>query len=171
MLKWFSTFIHVAPADYEIWLEKLAGKGFHPKKVSQWSSIVMSFEKSEPKKYRYVLDVQPVPQSDYVPTYEEFGWELCGRMANTYFWRMEYTDIRPESFSDSAAFEERNKRFATAVLLSLIPFLAAAIILTISFFQLRTSLTARLHSVRTWNGAVLRSVAVSLMGDAENFPE
>lgn len=142
MLKWFSTFIHITPDDYEAWLEKLAHHGYHPKKVSQWSSVVMKFEEGEPKKYRYVLDIQPAPQSDYVSTYEEFGWELCGRMASTYLWRMEYTDERPESFSDNAAYQARNKRFVMAISFSFVLFLIAAIILTVGLFQMISSLDA-----------------------------
>lgn len=141
MLKWFSTFIHVTPADYEAWLEKLAVHGYHPKKVNQWSTVVMEFKEGEPKKYRYVLDIQPVPQPDYVSTYEEFGWELCGQMASTYLWRMEYTDERPESFSDGEAYQERNKRFVAAISFSLLLFFVVAIILTVGFSQMVTSLT------------------------------
>ncbi len=59
---------------------------------------------------------------DLFETYKDFGWELCGQMASTYLWRMEYKDERPESFSDEAARKDRNSRFVKAVSFSFILF-------------------------------------------------
>ncbi|HEX9060509.1 MAG TPA: DUF2812 domain-containing protein, partial [Clostridia bacterium] len=64
----FSAFRYFIPADYEAWFEKLAEEGWHPQKVGQWSSVVMNFAKGEPKKYRYVVDMQAVPKKDYIRT-------------------------------------------------------------------------------------------------------
>lgn len=133
MIKLFSTFIHPVPAEYEEWLENLAQKGYHPKKISQWSSTFMKLQKGEPKKYRYVLDMQPFVQEEYFETYKDFGWELCGQMASTYLWRMEYTDERPESFTDYSALKERNKRFLKATSFSFILLLLIFLIIAVYF--------------------------------------
>lgn len=122
-----SAFKYVVPADYEHWFEELAVTGWHPVKIDQWSSIVMRFEKSEPKKYRYVIDLQPMLKKDYKQTYEEFGWEYVGQMASTHIWRKKYTDERPESFSDVSSREARNKRFIIAISISFTIFLFGAI--------------------------------------------
>lgn len=124
---WLTPFTHVVPADYEDWFEKLAKEGWHPVKVGQWSSIAMRFAKAEPKTYRYVADMQALPKKDYRPTWEEFGWEYVGQMASMHVWRKQYTDVRPESFTDSASRQDRNRRFIFAVSVSFVLFLAAAI--------------------------------------------
>jgi len=54
---WFSAFKHVAPADYENWLEKMALQGWNIDKIGQWSSIYLAMAKTSPKKYRYVYDI------------------------------------------------------------------------------------------------------------------
>lgn len=126
-LFFFTAFKYVVPADYERWFEELAAAGWHPVKIGQWSSLVMRFEKSEPRKYRYVVDAQPTLKKDYIQTYEEFGWEHLGQMASAHVWRQLYSGERPESFSDAPSREARNKRFMMAVSVSLTIFLFATI--------------------------------------------
>jgi hypothetical protein len=114
-LHWLTPFRYVVPADYENWFEEQAAAGWHPVKVGQWSSIAMRFAKGAPKKYRYVVDMQPAPKKDYMRTYQEFGWEFVGQMASAMVWRREYAGERPESFSDVPSRRARNKRFIRAV--------------------------------------------------------
>lgn len=128
-----SAFKYVVPADYEAWFENLAANGWYPKKIGQWSSIAMTLLRREPKKYRYVVDMQALPKKDYKSTYEQFGWEFIGQMASAFVWRKEYTDKRPESFSEMHGLEERNKRFIYAVSVSFFMFLIGAIIVTVCF--------------------------------------
>lgn len=122
-----SAFKFVVPADYEAWFENLAAQGWHPQKVGQWNSLVMHFLKGEPKKYRYVVDMQPFPKKDYKQTYRDFGWEFVGQMASAYVWRREYEGERPESFSDADSRKERNRRFIGAASVSFVLFLLGGI--------------------------------------------
>lgn len=124
---WMTAFRYVVPADYEQWFEKLASQGWHPRKVGQWSSLAMRFFQGEPNKYRYVVDMQPFPRKEYKQMYEEFGWEFVGQMASMMVWRREYTDERPESFSDSDSRKLRNRRFIGAVAVSFALFLLGAL--------------------------------------------
>ncbi len=126
---WFSAFKYVVPADYEEWFEQLAAKGWHPIKIGQWSSIAMHFVKSEPKKYRYVIDMQLYPGKDYQQTYRDFGWEFVGQMASAYVWRREYNGTRPESFSEDVSRYERNTRFKKAASVSFFIFLLSGLAL------------------------------------------
>lgn len=126
-LFFFTAFKYVVPADYEHWFEDLAVSGWHPVKIGQWSSVIMRFEKTEPKKYRYVVDMHPTLKKDYRLTYEQFGWTYLGQMASAHVWRQPYSDERPESFSDAPSREARNKRFIVAISVSLIIFLLATI--------------------------------------------
>jgi hypothetical protein len=117
-LCWWTPFRYAVPADYENWFEQQALEGWHPVRVGQWSSFAMRFEKGEPKRYRYVVDMQPAPRKDYRRIYEEFGWEFVGQMASSYVWRREYQGERPESFSDLSSRHSRNKRFFWAIAVS-----------------------------------------------------
>ncbi len=121
---WFALFRKVVPADYEEWMENLASEGWNIDRIGQFSSIRMTFNKTGPKKYRYVFDLNAFPRKDYVDIYSQFGWELVGRMSNCFVWRKEYKDIRPESFSDKESIVKRNKRTRNAVAACLILFLA-----------------------------------------------
>lgn len=120
---WFSVFRRVVPADYEEWLESLALEGWNVDKIGQFSSIRMTFVRTGPKKYRYVFDLNAFPNKDYVNTYEQFGWEFVGQMSSCFVWRREYSDRRPESFSDAESAIRRNKRVRNAVTACLALFL------------------------------------------------
>ncbi len=131
--KFLTPFRFVVPADYERWFEKLALKGWHPKKASHWNSMKMTFEKGEPQKYCYIVDVQAIPKTDYKATYEAFGWEFVGQMSSIFIWRKPYTDERPISFSDPKSLAERNSRFIKAISFSFTIFLVATLIVFICF--------------------------------------
>ncbi len=130
---WFSAFTKVVPADYENWLEDLASQGWHAERIGQWSSIFLTLRKGEPRRYRYVYDMQAIPGKDYKATYEQFGWEFVGQMASALIWRKEYTGERPESFSDAESLEKRNRRVMYAASVSFFLFLLTAAILTVCF--------------------------------------
>jgi hypothetical protein len=74
----FSVFRNFVPTQYEAWLEKNALNGWHPKNVTQSSSVGMTFIKGEPKQYRYVFDMQFAQDKGYKAIYEAFGWEYVG---------------------------------------------------------------------------------------------
>lgn len=113
---WFSMLKKVVPADYEDWLESLALEGWNIEKINQFSSIKIDFVKTEPRKYRYVFDLNAFPNKDYQNIYTQFGWELVGNMASCFIWRKEYTNICPESFIDKESTIKRNKRVRNAVI-------------------------------------------------------
>jgi hypothetical protein len=87
----------------------------------------MRFAEGEPKKYRYVADMQSFPKKEYMQMYEEFGWEFVGQMASMMVWRREYEGERPESFSDASSRKERNRRFIGAVAVAFTMFLVGAL--------------------------------------------
>lgn len=129
---WFSTYTKVEPEAYEHWLEEEALQGWHVEKVGQWSSICMVFRRGEPKRYRYVYDLQAAARRDYRTLYEQFGWELVGQMSSIYLWRKEYDTQRPESFSDTESLRRRNLRVMVALIIALcffIPVLPLALTL------------------------------------------
>lgn len=130
---WMSAFINVVPADYENWLENMALEGWEIKKIGQWSSVCMTFEKGESKKYRYVYDMQTIAREDYKATYEQFGWEFVGQMASAFIWRKEYDEVRPESFTDLDSLEKRSKRVMAAASVSAVMFFLIAITISVLF--------------------------------------
>jgi len=128
---WMSAFTNVVPAEYEKWMEEMEAQGWHVDKIGQWSSIRMVFRRGEPRKYRYVYDMQAFPQKDYVSTYQSFGWEFVGRMASSFLWRKPYEKERPEAFTDAENLEKRGKRFAGAASVSMVLFWAALAVILI----------------------------------------
>ena len=127
----FSAFRYVLPSDYENWLERMAAEGWHINRFRQWSSIIMIFKRGAPKQYRFVYDPQVSPRKEYIPTYEQFGWEYLGRMASSHIWRMEYAGERPEAFSDHESIVKRNRRIIAAVSVSFSIFLVAVMVIGI----------------------------------------
>lgn len=123
----FPGYRNVVPADFENWLEKMASEGWHIDHIGQWSSILMTFKRGMPKKYRFVYDLQAFPRKDYRSTYEEFGWEYLGHMSSVNIWRKEYKDERPEAFSDYESIIKRNRRIVAAISFSFISFLIALV--------------------------------------------
>ncbi len=138
----FSAFRYLLPSDYENWLERMAAEGWHYNRFRQWSSIVMVFSKAAQKRYRFVYDPQVSPRKDYIPTYEQFGWEYLGRMASAHFWRMEYEGERPEAFSDRESIAKRNRRTIAAVSVSFTIFLVAVLAIAIVLLFFADSLSA-----------------------------
>jgi hypothetical protein len=123
----FPAFRRVIPSDFENWLERMADEGWHIDKIGQWSSMVMTFKRGKPRKYRFVFDPQVSPRKEYVATYEQFGWDFLGRMASAHIWRMEYTGERPQAFSDRESIVRRNRQTIAAVSVSFTLFLIAVL--------------------------------------------
>jgi hypothetical protein len=128
----FSAFRHLLPSDYENWLEQMATEGWHIDHIGQWSSVCMTFQHGEPKKYRFVYDPQVSPRKEYIATYEQFGWQYLGCMASAHIWRMEYEGERPQAFSDREGLVDRNRRNFIAVSVSFFIFLAAVIAISLA---------------------------------------
>jgi len=145
----FSAFRYLLPSDYESWLERMAANGWHINRFRQWSSILTTFRKGEPKKYRFVYDPQVSPRKEYIATYEQFGWEYLGRMASAHFWRMEYESKRPEAFSDQESIVKRNRRTIAAVSVSFVIFLISVLTIGILllFFTDSLSTTDRIQVI------------------------
>ena len=93
----------------------------------------MRFTKGDAKKYKYVIDMQAFPKSEYISTYASFGWECVGRMANMFIWRKAYTNEKPEAFSDRESIAKRNVRMAKAITFSTVAAFLASIIFWFGF--------------------------------------
>lgn len=140
-VSWFSTYRYVAPSDYEQFLERMAAEGWYPDKIGQLSSLRMRFHRGTPKKYRYIFDCQPAPRREYRRTYEDFGWEYLGKMASCFIWRKEYSDKRPESFSDEESLRRRNRTIWTVLLIGTLIFAAAFVAVAATFAVCAPQLT------------------------------
>lgn len=127
MRKYFTTYTNVVPAKYEKWLEDLANDGWHPTKINHFSSMVMTFEKLQPKQYKYAVELLGKLKKDRMKTYEDFGWEYIGRMSSIFVWRKEYADKKPVMFTDSSDIRKRSTRFVVGISFSFSLFLIAFI--------------------------------------------
>lgn len=126
---WFSAFRYVVPSDYEAWLEKEAANGWQVEKIGQWSSVCLTLVRDEPKKYRYIFDLQAFPKKEYKATYTAFGWEFVGQMASCFIWRKPYETDRPEAFTAEEDIRQRDRRVKNAVSVSFFMFVAVLAVL------------------------------------------
>jgi hypothetical protein len=142
-------FRQLQPSDFEKWLERMAAEGWHIDFFRQWSSILVTFRRGEPKKYRFVYDPQISPRKEYISTYEQFGWEYLGRMASAHMWRMEYEGERPEAFSDAESLIKRNRRNIAAASVSFTIFLVTTLVVgaLLLFFTSSLSNTDRIQII------------------------
>ncbi|MDR0929850.1 MAG: DUF2812 domain-containing protein [Oscillospiraceae bacterium] len=108
-------FRHVLPSDFEAMMERNALEGWHVDALSPINSLFITFRKTDPQKYRYVFDLNLRPSEDYLKTYEQFGWELVGKLSSCFIWRKAYTDVRPESFTDRESLLRRDLRIRNAL--------------------------------------------------------
>jgi len=122
---WLPAFRWVVPADFEQLMENLAAQGWAANKLGRFGAFKITLHESKPRNIRYVFDLNLFPNSDYHQTYEQFGWEYAGRMSNCFIWRKEYTDIRPESFTDRESLVLRNKRLKNAYLVIVVLIITA----------------------------------------------
>lgn len=129
---WWTPYKYAAPSDWEHFMETMAAQGWNVDRIRQSSSFRMVFHKTEPKQYRYVMDLNAFPKKDYVATFEAFGWELVGKMASEYIWRKEYTDKRPEAFTDRASLEKRNMNVINVLRVLFIVMLAGIAAVTVA---------------------------------------
>lgn len=175
MIKWFSPIKYYDPADYEAWFENLAEQGYHPR-ITPFSFIAMRFKKGEPKKYKYVVDLQAVPKKEYTQTYEGFGWEKAGKMANMFVWRKEYTEDKPQAFSDAENVGKRNARVARAMTFSTVMAFIAAILcwtgfaLTLSEGSLSvTAALGALGGAAGIAGSLLLALSIRILRSKKGF--
>ena len=138
---WWPTYKYAAPADFEHFMERMAAEGWNVDKIKQWSSFRMVFHRAQSKKYRYIMDLNAFPKKDYVATYEEFGWELVGKMASVYVWRKEYTDERPEAFTDPASLRKRNMNIINVLRSLIVLMLACIVVITIAYAAIEGGFT------------------------------
>lgn len=138
---WFTALRYVVPSDYEQFMENMEAQGWTIKKIGEWSSMKMKFQKTKPRKVRYIFDMNLRPKKDYLQTYLQLGWEYVGIMASCIVWRKAYTGNRPESFSDKDSLVKRNKRFLKAVSVSFFLFLGAFLAVTIAYLVYRNMLS------------------------------
>ncbi|MGO4348464.1 DUF2812 domain-containing protein [Paenibacillus sp. MCAF9] len=117
----------------ERWLEQEEAEGWHLRKVSG-NVVRFHFQKGETRKLRYCLDYQMNKDPNYVQLFKEAGWELVYSSAGWYIWRMPYSEVRPEIYSDLDSLIDRNKRILS--LLSVVLFAQFPIIL-INIFPLQ----------------------------------
>lgn len=120
LISWFPLCRYVIPSEFENWLEKKELNGWHIEKLNVFSFFYFTFKKAVSKKYRYVLDINLLPNKDYKEICIQFGLEPIERISNFFIWRQEYFDERPESFSDRDSLMNRNKRIRNAIKINLI---------------------------------------------------
>lgn len=109
------------PEDYEKWLESYEARGWHLESIS-FLGLFHHFKKSNPAKYRYFYDYQSKHDKDYKSIFSDLGWELINQSCHFYVWRHQYTEERPQAFSDSASLISHNNKLIGSYICCLVPF-------------------------------------------------
>jgi len=94
-----------APDKVEEWLEDMEMQGYNLVRVS-WSGNTFHFIKGVPRTIKYCTDYQKLVNDSYFEIHKSNGWEMIftSKQALTIIkctlWRKEYTDEKPELYSD-----------------------------------------------------------------------
>lgn len=98
--EWFVTMRNLQPSELEYYLESQAANGYILKKLGELCLFYYEFEEGKSTKTKYVVDKSALPKELYLQTLTEKGWELMGTAGPFFIWRQDYTDKRPEDFTD-----------------------------------------------------------------------
>lgn len=99
-----------SPEKIENILEQMESKGWNLLQIG-FGGIRLKFEKGESKKMRYCADFHLNVDKSYFNLFRDDGWELVWNGAcGWYIWRKDYTNERPNIYTDTKSLIERNKR-------------------------------------------------------------
>lgn len=98
--EWFVSVKNLQPSELEYFLEAQAANGYILKKLGELAPFYYEFEEGEKTKTKFVVDKSALPKDMYVQTLIDKGWELMGTVGPFYLWRKDYSDKRPDDFTD-----------------------------------------------------------------------
>ncbi len=117
----------------ELWLERLEAEGWNLYHVD-FAGIRFKFRRGLKQSIRYCVDYQTETRDDYLPLFQEDGWELIWSGAwGWYLWKKPYHDERPEIFTDTNSLIDRNHRITKI----LIPLFAMIILIFIVLLMMK----------------------------------
>lgn len=121
---------YIIPNDMEKWLEKEAAEGWQVEKLGFFNLFFIKFHNTSPKKYKYVVDINRVPDKEL---YRHLGWKLVGEISNYSIWRQGYRVQKPEVFLDEYNLFKRNQKVYNFAFIFFVITLVALIVLIIAF--------------------------------------
>ena len=93
----------------EKYLEEMAIKGWRLEKTS-FLLMIFYFIKSQPRKTSFSVDYRNNEDKEYTAILEDTGWQCMGKSAGWFLWRQDYTEHKPEIYTDKQSLIERSKR-------------------------------------------------------------
>jgi hypothetical protein len=94
-----------APDKIEEWLEDMEMKGYNLVRMS-WLGTTFYFIKGESRSIKYCVDYQNLVHDSYFEIHKSNGWEMIFTSKSAFtkytLWRKEYTNERPELYSDKS---------------------------------------------------------------------
>lgn len=114
--EWFMLLRYPVPADLEYYLEEAASNGYFLKPLGEKGFFYYEFEKENPAKCKYMVDITALPKAMYIETLLNKNWEYLGTSGNCYVWRQKYDDTRPKDMSDMFCKERHCRNFGIAML-------------------------------------------------------
>jgi hypothetical protein len=105
----------------EIWLCKMAEKGFHLEGIT--FPCVYQFRRGDPTKFVYRLDYQTLKMKDresYLQLFSDAGWEHVGKMGGWEYFRKSYQNgSPPDIYSDAESKVKKYQRIMTYLVIFL----------------------------------------------------
>ena len=93
----------------EKYLEEMAAKGWRLEKTS-FFLMIFYFSKTQPRKTSFSVDYQNKEDKEYFSILEDAGWQCMGKSIGWFLWRQDYTEYKPEIYTDKQSLIERSKR-------------------------------------------------------------
>jgi len=138
-------------AKIERWLESQEALGWNLVRAGG-SGLLFTFVKGEPRQVAYRVDYQTKVEDDYAQIFEDAGWSLAGSGAGWYYWQQEFTQVKPEIYTDVESLIGRNRRQMRLL----------GILLTVQVITMNT-VFSRAHDPFTGGLAVLQFTLIMLM--------
>lgn len=98
---WGVSLKKIVPQELEYYLEEKAVEGYRLEPIGEVGLFFFQFKPCESHKVKYVVDSTKLDVEMYKETLIKKGWEYMGTSANFHVWRQEYTDKRPDDFTDT----------------------------------------------------------------------
>ena len=124
-----------APDKIEEWLEDMEMRGYSLSGLSRLMTTFY-FIKCEPRTIKYCVDYQNFANDGYFEIHKSNGWEMIftSKLALTKYtiWRKEYTDDKPELYSDKSHILKHARNQSMLYCMLYIPFIIIFISKTVS---------------------------------------
>lgn len=153
-----------APDKIEDWLEDMEMKGYYLVRVD-WLGTTFNFIKGESRTIKYCVDYQNFVNDSYFEMNISNGWEMLftSKLALTKYtiWRKEYTDDKPELYSDKSQILKHARK---QCLLYCVLFIPIILMYSSSIVSMVKMTTTYPDAPFSWTTPIIFAIAIVELG-------